>query len=183
MPLYCFECSECDHILREWRPESGMPLGIRCLRCNGIMSRRYRGPLINYIEVEKDIEGGDYKDSGMPSYCFICNSCDKKDEVLRTMAECAIPPKCEVCGSDMLRDFQSEGHNITGTEVGKTFWSQSLAINPCQTEEHRRKFPNVRVREDGVIGFDSVKERESYCNATGFEKAPGKRKRSATRIL
>lgn len=119
----------------------------------------------------------------MPLYCFVCDKCGSKDEDIRPMSQCTEPLECSVCGSNMFRDFKAEGHNVTGTERGETFWSQSLAINPCQTEEHRRKFPNVRVREDGVIGFDSVKERESYCNATGFEKTPGKRKRSATRIL
>lgn len=81
---------------------------------------------------------------------------------------------CTVPQTPMVKDFQAELPSPIGTEKGDTFWSQALAINPCQTEEHRRLFPNVRVREDGCIGFDSVRDREKYHEATGFVKQPGK---------
>lgn len=86
------------------------------------------------------------------------------------------------CGADMRRDLHSELSNANGTEKGETFWSQSLAISPNQIEEHRRLFPNVKVRADGCIGFDSVREREKYCEATGFHKQPGKPRRVGRKL-
>jgi hypothetical protein len=77
----------------------------------------------------------------------------------------------------MNRDYGSELKGVIGTEQGDTFWSQSLAISPSQAIEHKRMFPNVRVRSDGCLGFDSVKERESYIDRTGFYKVPGKTRR------
>ena len=60
--------------------------------------------------------------------------------------------------------------NIIGCQSGKTFWSESLAINPDQAAEHRRLFPNVKIDSEGRLGFDSVKERSDYIEQTGFIK-------------
>jgi hypothetical protein len=87
-----------------------------------------------------------------------------------------------VCGAEMYRDLHSELSSVCGTEKGDTFWSQSLAISPSQIAEHRRLFPNVKVRHDGCLGFDSVKDREKYCEATGFEKKPGKPRRIGKKL-
>jgi hypothetical protein len=89
--------------------------------------------------------------------------------------------RCE-CGTDEVRDFKAERKGVVGTEKGDTFWSQSMAISPSQAAEHRRTFPNVRVRSDGCLGFDSVKERDTYCRRTGFYKVPGKKKRRTRKI-
>ena len=70
----------------------------------------------------------------------------------------------------MIRDYRAEHPGVLGTQCRQTFWSQSLAINPEQTEEHRRLFPNVRIASDGQLGFDSVKLHSDYCDQTGFEK-------------
>jgi hypothetical protein len=76
-----------------------------------------------------------------------------------------------VCGNTpMVRDYQAEHPSITGTEKGETFWSDSLAINPDQTAEHQRQFPDVKVDADGRLGFDSNKVRDKYLDATGFTK-------------
>jgi hypothetical protein len=109
-------------------------------------------------------------------------------EIVKPMREAGQEECCPSCPGTadggyvlMNRDYGSEGKGIVGTEKGDTFWSQSLAISPSQFEEHKRLFPNVRVRSDGCIGFDSVKERSEYCDRTGFYKAPGKAKRRSTK--
>lgn len=119
----------------------------------------------------------------MPIYCYKCPECGSIREVVCRVEDRDDPVMCG-CDGDitMHRDFGGELPAPTGTEKGETFWSQSLAIHPEQTAEHRRLFPNVRVREDGCIGFDSAKERERYCKATGFHKVPGKLRRQGTKI-
>lgn len=103
------------------------------------------------------------------------------------MTEAARQEHCKHCstpeeGVVMNRDYHNERKGVVGTEKGDTFWSQSMAISPSQAAEHRRLFPNVRVREDGCLGFDSVKERDAYCDRTGFYKVPGKQKRRTKKI-
>jgi putative FmdB family regulatory protein len=118
----------------------------------------------------------------MPIYVFLCPECGNQEEVLRPMSQSDEPHDCAECGGETERDYHAERPNATGTEKGETFWSQSLAISPDQAAEHRRLFPNVRVREDGCLGFDSNRERERYCNKTGFEKVQGRSRRRGRRI-
>lgn len=119
----------------------------------------------------------------MPIYCFECLECGATKEVVRSMGDSDKPEYC-VCEGDpeMARNRRAELSNVNGTAKGDTFWSQSMAISPDQAAEHRRLFPNVRVREDGCIGFDSVKERADYCEKCGFEKQPGKPRRTGRQL-
>jgi hypothetical protein len=98
------------------------------------------------------------------------------------MKEAGRQEHCEKCNAMLNRAYQDENKSMLGTQRGETFWSQAMAISPSQAEEHRRLFPNVRVRSDGCIGFDSVKDRSDYCDRTGFYKTPGKKKRRETKI-
>lgn len=118
----------------------------------------------------------------MPLYCYRCQNCGATDEIVKTMKDADRQESCVICDKVMVRDYGAESKGVVGTEKGETFWSQSLAISPSQAAEHKRLFPNVRVRSDGCIGFDSVKERDAYIDRTGFYKVPGKSKRKGKRI-
>jgi len=124
----------------------------------------------------------------MPIYCYRCPECGARRDVVKPMKNASDEEYCTRCAQEdrttivLNRDFGSERKGITGTEKGETFWSQSLAISPSQAAEHRRMFPNVRVRGDGCLGFDSVKERSDYCDRTGFYKRPGKKKRRTKKM-
>jgi hypothetical protein len=59
---------------------------------------------------------------------------------------------------------------IRGAELARTFWSESLAISPSQTEEHRRRWPHIEVDAQGRLGFHSHRDREKYLDETGFVK-------------
>lgn len=117
----------------------------------------------------------------MPIYCYACKKCGAKREETVSMDMRADFVRCE-CGGNMSRDYNAERPNANGTEKGDTFWSQSLAINPSQIAEHRRLFPDVEVRADGCLGFNSNAVRERYCDATGFYKEPGKSKRNSKQL-
>lgn len=113
----------------------------------------------------------------MPLYCYRCPKCNTYVDVVKPMAGALRQEFCEHCNATMNRDYHGERKGVVGTEQGDTFWSQSLAISPSQAAEHRRLFPDVRVREDGCLGFDSVKRRFDYCETTGFHKVSGKSRR------
>jgi len=95
------------------------------------------------------------------------------------MSQCDDPLTCE-CGGKTGRDFHAEGAGAGSKEYGETFWSQSLAIGPSQTAEHKRLFPDVKVRPDGCIGFDSPRQHDKYLKRTGFTKLSGKNKKKST---
>ena len=113
----------------------------------------------------------------MPLYDYIC-TCGHQEEVLREMAERGDPYECPNCKELMHRDMAAEhGAVPVGCENAKPFWSDSLAISPDQTAEHRERFPDVLVDQQGRVGFVSHKQREKYLDTCGFVKKTAKLKR------
>jgi hypothetical protein len=67
-----------------------------------------------------------------------------------------------------------------GRQFAQTHWSESLAISPSQVEAHKRLFPDVSIRSDGAIGFNTVKDQDRYLKKCGFEKKTQKLRPAAT---
>ena len=118
----------------------------------------------------------------MPIYIYKCRECDTRTEVSRSMSQSTDPFTCGCGSGDTGRDFKAEHAGAGDKEYGKTKWSQSLAISPDQIAEHRQLFPDVRVREDGCIGFDSYRQHDRYLEKTGFVKQTQKCRRRATKV-
>ncbi len=81
-------------------------------------------------------------------------------------------PYCPICNTIMK-------HDVSGIAACGDYHhiSDSLAIHPDQTAEHRKMFPNVGVLSDGRLEFNSVKIQERYANRCGFEKKAKRKKR------
>ena len=79
---------------------------------------------------------------------------------------------CPECGEEMHIPMNSGILDTMGggRQFAETHWSDSLAISPSQVKAHQKLFPDVRVRPDGVVGFDSVAQQDQYLNKTGFVK-------------
>jgi putative FmdB family regulatory protein len=114
----------------------------------------------------------------MPLYMFVCTKCSKQQDIFMPSDDRNKYRQC-YCGSTLKRII---GAPNVGRVYGSTFWSQSLAISPDQVDEHKKLFPDVKVRTDGCIGFDSVREHAEYCEKTGFEKMPQKKKTSSIKL-
>lgn len=101
-------------------------------------------------------------------HSFICDNCHRKIEDTDT----TVIHKCPTCGQDMRWDLtgigiaQGDYHHI----------SESLAIHPDQTAEHREMFPQVGVLPDGRLEFDSVRVQQRYAEKCGFHKKPRRSK-------
>lgn len=98
----------------------------------------------------------------MVEHIFICPVCSvtKSDTTSRGVHVCD-------CGAEMYWDL----HGGTTCSSGPYhFISQSMAINPEQTAAHRKMFPDVGVRPDGCLEFDSVRSRSNYMDACGADK-------------
>jgi len=53
--------------------------------------------------------------------------------------------------------------------------SESLGIHPSQVAEHKRLYPDVGIRDNGVIDYHgSVRGYDKYLNARGMVKHPQK---------
>lgn len=117
----------------------------------------------------------------MPIYIYKCKDCGVSQEVMRRMSQCNDPLECS-CGGETGRDFNGECAGNGNKEYGETKWSQSLAINPNQIAEHKRLFPDVKVRADGCPGFDSVQQHDRYLEKTGFQKLPQRIRRKGKRV-
>ncbi|KKM74068.1 hypothetical protein LCGC14_1404060 [marine sediment metagenome] len=118
----------------------------------------------------------------MPFYDFQCIDCGTRDDILCTVSKCPkddAGPECSKCGKNMTRDYNQKPKGFSRTGMGSYangVVSQALAINPEQTEEHHKLFPDVEVLPDGCIKFDSYKQHDKYLKETGFQKLPQKLK-------
>jgi hypothetical protein len=83
--------------------------------------------------------------------------------------------ECKECGASAIRDYS--GCSIGNTEYAKPLHSDSLAMNPNQVSEHRKKFPDVEVDKQGRPVFRNFKQHDRYLKKTGFVKVPQKTKR------
>ena len=118
----------------------------------------------------------------MPFYVYKCKLCGVSMEEMRCMQDCDNTPKCKHCGGETGRDYRGEHVNLGNREYGETKWSQALAVSPSQIAEHRSMFPDIRVREDGCIGFDNYQQHDRYLDKVGATKHPQRVKRKGKRI-
>lgn len=115
----------------------------------------------------------------MPLYEYKCPNCNHIVEDFKPANEAKYLPVCPKCNTLMVRQFDFHAGN---KEYDSTFYSDSLAINPNQIEEHKKHFPNIRVDKQGRVGFDSYKQHDDYLKKTGFVKHPQKTKPKGVKI-
>lgn len=80
---------------------------------------------------------------------------------------------CSDCGGEIKAGFPKVWVNDTmggGRQYANTKFSQSMAISPSQIAAHKKIFPDVAVKPNGEIGFNSVQQEHAYLEATGFHK-------------
>lgn len=110
----------------------------------------------------------------MINYCYICPICGKtKTGVSNSASELSqeLPYYCPNCEECMVMKPE-KGFRIGNEPYSKPLISDSLAIHPEQTAEHRKKFPDVDVLPDGRLRFNDYKSHDNYLKATGFQKTP-----------
>ena len=105
----------------------------------------------------------------MVLHTFICDNCNLtiQDPDTKKIHHCAR------CDKGMRWDLRGVG--IAPGDYEHV--SDSLAISPDQTQEHKQMFPDVDVLEDGRLRFTSVRQHETYLNKTGFYKKTQKIRR------
>jgi hypothetical protein len=103
----------------------------------------------------------------MAIHTFVCPECGRTatDNTSRGTHICPDD------GAEMYWDLHGANLCLDGDY---SFESQSMAINPAQAAEHRSLFPDIEVKPDGVISFDSVRKREKYMDRCGFHKPMSK---------
>ena len=107
----------------------------------------------------------------MPLHVFRCLICGKVVEDVST----AGIHICPVCGNEMIWDLSGGTDTMgDGRQFANTHWSESLAISPSQIGTHKKLFPDIPVRPDGAVGFDTVGQQKRYLEKCGFEKKPQK---------
>lgn len=118
----------------------------------------------------------------MPTYCYRCLNCKATSEVVRPMKKYHEPFKCPECGIEMVRNYAAERPNIGDKEYSRPIHSDSLAIMPSQVEEHKKKFPNIKLDSECRPIFDNYREHQKYLDATGFRKARQQIKRRGKKL-
>lgn len=110
----------------------------------------------------------------MPLHEFICDDC----KVVVEDTDTKITHYCPICEKSMR-------WNLSGIGIAQGDYhhvSDSLAIHPDQTAEHRKNFPDVGVLPDGRLEFSSVRSQERYANQCGFDKKTQRVRNRGNRI-
>jgi len=104
----------------------------------------------------------------MATYCFICKTCQKKQEVVRPMSESDLPLLCDIDGFVMDRDFSAE----LGRQYHGDIWSMAsyaAGVHHKQIPEMRKFDAEHEVKtdytDDGDPIFTGPKHRKKYCEA------------------
>ena len=93
---------------------------------------------------------------------FVCDEC----KIIVEDSNTKEIHKCPGCGEDMRWNFNIAIHG----HYDRPVHSDSLAINPCQAEEHHKLFPNIELDKQCRPIFDNFTDHENYLKATGFVK-------------
>jgi len=119
----------------------------------------------------------------MPVYSFICPKCENKDERVRAMQNAGKRCICTSCGAKMNRDLKADLPFASGGDYGnRTIHSDSLAINPCQREEHLKAFPNIKLDSQSRPVFDNYRDHQNYLDRCNIVKERKKIRPKGKRI-
>lgn len=72
----------------------------------------------------------------------------------------------------MVRDFGAEKANVGDREYRRPIVSHALGINPSQAAEHRRLFPDIKLKDDSYPVFTSYRQHDDYLKKIGAVKNP-----------
>jgi len=105
----------------------------------------------------------------MPVYCYRCPECDEKDERYMPLAEFGKTILCK-CGVVMHTSIVDQRPTVRG-EYNKPIVSDSMAFDPIDIEEHRKKYPDIDLVVDEVSArpvLRSLSQRRAYQKERGF---------------
>lgn len=107
----------------------------------------------------------------MPIYCHVCEQCDHVFDKFRSMVDSDEVTLCPKCSGSTRRDWSAEHPMVRRTEdYAHPIHSDSLAMDPSQVAEHRRRFPNIKVDSECRPVFDNYVEHDKYLTACGLVK-------------
>ena len=118
----------------------------------------------------------------MPLYNYKCGMCSSRSSDIRTMADRNNHTTCDNCGGTVERDCGTESPSIRGKDYHHPLHSDSLAINPCQIEEHRKLFPDVKIDSEGRPIFENYRQHDTYLEKCNVDKKTQRIKPKGRRI-
>lgn len=108
----------------------------------------------------------------MPRYDYYCEECDFIIEVIKPMKDCSSEEECPNCNELMIKQCMGLNIGTPNKDYSRSIASHSLAMCPSQIPEHKRMFPDIEVRADGVPVFDNFKKHDDYLKEVGVDKTP-----------
>ena len=76
--------------------------------------------------------------------------------------------ECCKCGTKMARDILAEHVASTDQEYQRPIYSDAAGVHPDQVPEHRRRFPDVPITDDGRVIFESHSKRKKHLKRVGL---------------
>jgi hypothetical protein len=104
----------------------------------------------------------------MPIYVFRCE-CGQVQEVFRHHPDSPRRgPRCS-CGKTPRRSFRDETVHAE-TDWTEPLLSESMGVMPNQVAEHRRRFPDINMTDDGRVIIKSRAEKRRVMKTLGFHE-------------
>jgi hypothetical protein len=74
--------------------------------------------------------------------------------------------RCPHCDQPAARE--REGIPLPGGNYLRPVYSDSLGVHPSQVEEHRRRFPDIPITDQGQVIFRNHYERKRILKKLGY---------------
>lgn len=106
----------------------------------------------------------------MPTYCYQCDRCGDVAVERRSIKRRNRSRPCDTnhCPGTMHRAVKHELVNNDSTDYNHPVLSDAMGVSPDQVSEHRRRFPNVPIMDDGRVIVRNHAEGRRIRKALGF---------------
>jgi putative FmdB family regulatory protein len=102
----------------------------------------------------------------MPVYAYKCKQCGEEQTDVRAVKARNRPAKCR-CGGRAIRALALETPK-SERDYASPILSDAMGVHPSQVDEHRRRFPDIPMTDDGRVVIRNKAEGRRIRKALGF---------------
>lgn len=112
----------------------------------------------------------------MPVYHYKCDKCREESTDVRLIKDRDEVVTCD-CGGKKRRNLEAEFNN-GGKRGAIGDWtnpilSDAMGVSAAQVAEHRQRFPDVAITNDGRVVCESLTHRRKIMKKLGFHDKDG----------
>ena len=111
----------------------------------------------------------------MPTYVYKCTLCERLKTEYRQIRNRNRAQTCPMfdCGGILERCKAAETVNSTEMDYLHPVYSEAMGVDPSQVREHRQRFPDIPMTNEGQVVCKSHAERKRIMKKLQFHDKDG----------